>query len=282
MPIYQPRFVRRAQPPRLVLTPRDEEIVLACYSYRWLTRPQLQQVVPLGCVTRSNARLRGLYDWGFLGRSAVGTVGAGLQPVYTAGEAAIPLVAARLETEEKAVRERVREDARASAILLPHDLQGNDVRLTLTRIIRQDPGLALETWLNAAECYDPYTPNRRLRPDGYFRFFAGSVCHANFLEIDRGTVSLARFAEKCTRYEEYRDRGAYTDRYGLSRFRVLTTAPTWERLENLLAATQEVAARGFWFALSGDVLGLDDLAAPIWRLPGQRQGRGLISAEGAA
>jgi hypothetical protein len=245
------RFTRASDPGRFVLTERDAAIAWACFEYQWLTRQHLQRLFGVPGVTRANQRLRQLYDAGVLQRLRVGTVGQGLQPVYLAGEAAVPLLAERSGLPVAAVKERLREDARASAALLPHDLAVNDVRIGLTLGLRSADGAGLETWLNARECYDAYRPDRSLRPDGYFRFVWRDLVHSFFLEVDRGTVSLSRFRAKVERYLEYRDSGAYEARYGLTRFRVLVTAPTEARLAHLLEATREATGRGFWFALTG-------------------------------
>jgi Replication-relaxation len=259
----QCRYARRAAPPPLVLTPRDLAIIVACWEHRWLTRLQLQALLGTPGVTRMNQRLRRLYDHGYLERRRTGTVGGGLQPIYLAGRQSTPFLAAQMDRPEAAIRERLREDARASAVMLPHDLQVNDLRIALTAAIRRRG--ELDGWLNAAECFDPFAPNHSLRPDGYFRFWRDPVLYAFFLEVDRGTASLGRWQAKVARYLDYRESGAYTRRYELSRFRVLTTAPSPARLAHLVAATRERTDRGFWFALTEAVLKDDALEAPIWQ-----------------
>jgi len=275
------RFLRRERQSTLVLTPRDEAIILACWDHRWLTRDQIRARVPLPGVGRSNDRLRRLYDAGFLDRLRAGTVGSGLQPVYVVGEAAIPVIAAQTGLPERVVRARIREDAGASAVLLPHDLQVNDLRLALTQALAANPEVTLDLWLNAAECLDPYSSQHALRPDGYFRFWHRDVLSAFFVELDRGTTSLARWRTKCERYVEYREGGHYTARYGLTRFRVLTTVPSLQRLAQLRRTTALVSARSFWFAELDEVLGASDPMRPVWQTVGTDGLRPLIDEEGA-
>jgi hypothetical protein len=270
------RFARSEDSGGFALTERDAAIALACFECQWLTRQQVQRLFGIPGVTRANQRLRQLYDAGVLQRLRVGTVGQGLQPVYLAGEAAIPLLAERLGLPVPAVRERLREDARASAALLPHDLQANDVRIGLTLGLRSAGGVALDVWLNPRECYDAYRPDRSLRPDGYFRFLRHGLLHSFFLELDRGTVSLPRWRSKVARYLEYRDTGAYEARYGLSKFRVLVTAPTELRLAHLIEATREATDRGFWFALT-DVAAEAHADAAVWQPVGGEASRALLS-----
>lgn len=258
------RFERAAPAEGLVLTARDREILLACYQHQWLIREQLQRISGIPGVTRINQRLRQLYDHGYLQRIRAGTVGGGLQPIYIAGERAAHWLAQEVERPEAEVREHLREDARASAILLPHDLQLNDVRLALTASIRSDRGLQLHCWLNTRECYDAYAPGRSLRPDAYLQLWQEDLLHAFYLEVDRGTTNLTRWREKVRRYLEYREQGCYTARFGLQRFRVLTAAQSAVRLEHLREATRSETDRSFWFARTDDLLGGAGLRAPVW------------------
>jgi len=276
---YQSRYVRRPNPPRIVLTERDERLILTTYSFRWATRQQLQAIALPAGVTRANLRLRALFDSRFLDRLAIGTVGAGLQPVYLAGEAAVPLIASRFGIAELSVRERLRDAARCSATMLGHDLRVNDERVGLTRVLGA-AGADLECWLNAAECFDAYEARRCLRPDGFAQFVAHRTRYACFQETDRGTVSLDRWAAKVAGYVRYRDSGAFTNRYGLTRFRVLVTAPSNARISHLVEATCTHTDRGFWFALSDEVVGLPDLLQPIWRTLTHAELQPLVKREG--
>jgi len=270
------RFSRAEAPRPFVLTARDAEIVLACWSHRWLTRQQLQRIVTLPGAGRTNDRLRRLFDAGLLARLRAGTVGAGLQPVYAAGEAAVRLIARDSGLAEAHVRARLRDDAQASAVLLPHDLQANDLRIALSAAAARRDDLRMEAWLNAYEAYDAYAAGRSLRPDGYFQVWQADTLHAFYVELDRGTTGLPRWSAKCSRYAEYRNDGHYARRHGLQRFRVLTTTTSERRLQELRAATERIASRGFWFALTQELL---DDAAPgrmVWRPAGREERRALI------
>jgi hypothetical protein len=270
------RFERSAERDRVVLNERDVEIILAAYSHRWLSREQLRHLVALPNVGRTNDRLRKLWNAGLLQRLRAGTVGFGLQPIYAADLASVELIAAHSGISEEQVRLRIREDARASAILLPHDLEVNDLRIALTLAIRSRPDLGLDLWHNAAECFDAYAPGAALRPDGYFRVWSADLLHAYFVEVDRGTTDLSRWQQKVARYRDYRESGRYTEVYGLQRFRVLVTAPAPGRLAHLRSATRAVTDRGFWFALTHEVLEHPDPDCPIWPPVVREERRGLL------
>jgi hypothetical protein len=267
---------RRALTGGLVLTPRDVTLILAVYEHQWLTRQQVQRLTAIPGVTRVNQRLRQLYDGRYLDRIRAGTVGAGLQPVYVAGEAAVPLIAAETGRPVPEIRDRLRQDAQASACLLPHDLLVNDVRISIGRALEGPGGMRLETWLNPPECFDAYKPGRVLRPDGYFRV-TGDLLYAFFLEVDRGTNNLGRWQAKVERYLDYRDGSFYQARYGLTRFRVLATAHSPARLAHLVRVTRELTDRSFWFALTSDVVVDGRLDQPVWWSVGVNQPRPLLT-----
>lgn len=280
MPERRPRFSRCSDPAGLVLTERDQAIILACWEHQWLTRQQIQQLTGMQTVTRINARLRRLYDHAYLQRLRAGTVGAGLQPVYLAGEAAVPILGAHTGQSAGEIRERLREDAQASAVLLPHDLEVNDVRISLVAGLAARPECTLDLWLNTRESYDAYARGRVLRPDGYFVFRQNAVVHACFLEVDRGTTSLTRWQAKVRRYLDYRASGSYQARCGLTRFRVLVTVPSVGRLETLLAATQAITDRSFWFGLTREVIAGGDPARLLWHPVGRPGPLPLIETQG--
>ena len=266
-PVRRPRFSRSSDPPMLVLTPRDEQVVFDCWRYRWLTRQHLQLLTGTPGIRRLNDRLRRLYDHGYVERLRVGTVGAGLQPLYLVGPVGASLVAVEFELAEAVVRERVRENLRASAMLLPHDLSVNDVMIALHSAFQRDPDIDPLLWLNSRDCYDAYAPGRSLRPDAYFQVLEGGRrVHSCFLEVDRGTVGLEKWREKVKRYQEYRDGGFYTHRYGegLTRFRVLTLSTTAARLDSLKEATRRIADRGFWFGQTGSLVQDADPRRAFW------------------
>lgn len=150
------------------------------------------------------------------------------------------------------------------------------MRIGLSRGLRLQEGVAWDLWENARDCYDAYAPGRSLRPDGYFRFWQRETLHSFFLEVDRGTVSLARWKGKVERYLDYREGGAYRERYGLSRFRVLVTAPTPKRLSHLLEATREATDRSFWFGLTEEVARIDPKQT-LWQPVGGGERRALLS-----
>jgi hypothetical protein len=257
-------LIRSPDPAALVLTERDADIITGCYEYQGLTRPQVQRLFGIPGVTRANQRLRVLWEHEYLDRTAVGIAGAGLQPLYLAGRAAVPLLVDRTEQTPNIIRAHLRDDARRRPLV--HDVEMNDVRIALTLGLAKDPNIKLELWHNQRQSYHAFAPGRALRPDGFVRFVADGLTHGIYLELDRGTTTLVdRWQAKVVTYSEYRESGSYAERHGLERFRVLVLAPSPQRLVNLVAASQAVAERGFLFALTRDLLSNSNPRQPIWR-----------------
>lgn len=279
---YRKRFIRDPEPAGFLLTPRDVTTVLHTWDHRWLTRHQLQRLLSMPCVTRINHLLRRLWDHGFLHRLKAITVGGGMQPVYVVGPAGVGLVVAHNGLPSSEIRSRIREDARAGAVLLPHDLEVNDLRIALTHAIERQTGTPLDCWLTADRCYDVPSRTEVVRPDGYFRILSHDVLSSFFLELDRGSTTLTRWSQKVARYIQYRESGNYARRYGLERFRVLVMAPSERRLQELRAATAEFTDRSFWFGLTSDLISDADPYREVWRPVASDGFRSLIERGGSA
>ena len=84
---YLPRNKRVEEPPRMRLTSRDIQVVLAVYEYRVLRRDQVQQLF-FPSKNTANERLKRLYQHGFLERRWLPVeYGHGTsQPIYLVAE----------------------------------------------------------------------------------------------------------------------------------------------------------------------------------------------------
>jgi hypothetical protein len=91
-------------------------------------------------------------------------------------------------------------------------------------------------------------------PDRLFSLAFDDHTRANFaLELDRGTMDVkarrlvgkSSFRRKLIGYWNLWQEGRHTERWGFKSFRVLTITPSPKRLENMIAAQQEiVGAKG--------------------------------------
>lgn len=254
---------------------------MALFLNRTLTRGQLQALF-FSSVPRCNARLRQLFDWGFLSRSYLPTAPFGSQALYTVGKAALPLVTAHLAGEGLALDpEDVRTQCRRPALsLLEHTLAIGDVYIAVQRALGAQAAVRLECWLPERLCRHEYEVRRAegdargrwrkevFQPDGFLRLTCRGVpsgCNA-FLEVDRGHTNGRQFAGKVRTHGRYLASGLFAETFGGDEFRtlVITTGP--KRADNLRALAEQEGSDLFWFTTFESVARAGWLA-PIWRAP---------------
>lgn len=167
-----------------------------------------------------------------------------------------------------------------SGMFLEHSLAINDVRIAVTLACERQ-GWTVQTWLTESEIKADYdrvrVPGRRqpvaLVPDGYVCIAVPErgVTHC-FLELDRGTMTTARFRDKVAAYVAYYRGGAYARRFNAQGFRVLTVVDGvgTGRVASLTATTATVPGRGrrFWFAHRDQVSATSVLTEAIWSVAG--------------
>jgi hypothetical protein len=264
---------RRAETPkRMQLTERDIAIVEGVHRFRVLRQDQIQRLF-FGPRNKSGAqrRLERLYDHGFLERRFL-PVSVGRSPtLYVLDRKGVELLRVARGYDELVwygSSKQLKTD------FLEHTLAINEVMVTVTLACRQ-LGYVLETWLTENQLkaqIDRVTVTAGGRresvpvvPDSFFTVLAHQRRYPFFLELDRGTMTLARFKTKVQGYVAYYRSGAYEQRYGLRSMRVLTVTLGEGRLTNLKAATEEAGGREwFWFALLGDLSPETVLSAPVW------------------
>jgi hypothetical protein len=270
------KWEREPHPPRLILQPRDEIIIMALYTFRYLSREQLQRLFGWRCIRRINMRLRRLYDHHYLSRTFLPTVRGSGKAIYYLGHRGIPIASQKSGTDISKVTNAAKQTAQLKALFLTHALQINDVRITVTQAVRNHPHVNLETWVNENDCEQEYFVTsgekqivRRFQPDGYFRLWHQKKLYSFFLEFDRSTTSLARFKTKTVAYLHFAGSSLYTKRFGVRYFRVLVITTSLERLANLKETVETVTDRMFWFT-TFDRLTVDTAFGPVWQRAGHQ------------
>lgn len=288
------RYQRAQAPPAMVLTKRDKEIVKAVYTYRLLTRTQVETLLfpPDGGqdhATKTSVcqkRLKLLYQHEFLDRIHLPVVpNQGSRPiVYCLAERGAQLVANDLGVDRAAVNWRAK-DNEVVFFFLEHTLRINDVRIALS-LAAQRHNWTMARWLTERELKslqervrDPEQPERSLpiAPDAYFTLEQDDKRASFFLEVDQATEANKRFKAKVRAYLAYVASGRYQERYQTRSLRVLTVTTGEKRLANLVATTKE--ARGgdlFWFTTFNVATPEQILVEPIWRVAGHDGQRSLI------
>jgi hypothetical protein len=259
------------------LTSRDRAIIHAVYEHRFLRRDQIARLFfRAGPGARSevllsscNTRLQKLYQHGYLTRTMPPAFEGSNQAVYALDRRGVAVVAADRGVD--VARIRWSPKMRSSELYFQeHTLEINEVWLAFELVAREDPNIRISDWaMDGPTLWDsvPDASARRgrlpVRPDAYLGLSFGEKSTWFFLEVDRGTMTNRRFAEKVRAYRSYWRDGAFTERYGRKSFRVLTVAPSARRRDNLRRTAGAAGAQGmFLFATLPDAR--TDVLGSIW------------------
>jgi DNA-binding PadR family transcriptional regulator len=276
-----PRHKRVENPPRIKLTERDVQVILAVYEYRLLRREQIERLF-FPSPNTANERLKRLYQHGFLERRWLPVeYGQGTgQAIYLLTERGADLVAERLGLDRGAVDWKESYN-QVSTPFLEHALGVNQVRIAFTLAVRM-AGYQIGKWVGESELrarpdYVQIATAVGARkvaviPDGYFILELGERRAHFFLESDRATEANKRWGEKVQAYLEYTRSGQYAARYGARSLRVLTVTTGEKRLANLKRATEQARGREmFWFTTVEQAQPEGMVAKPIWQVAGREE-----------
>lgn len=265
-----PRFRRdpdRAAPIRL--TDRDREVFYTLFHYRYLTTSLLIER-HFGSATRGRTRLRLLYHHGFLERTWLASVGPATgEAIYSLGRAAIPELVAFYGLEPDDIRRRRKK---VEPLFVAHELLVARFRLRIA-YTGAPIGVSIADWRDGGdaklrvETQDLRTGALRtetLTPDGVGRVVSRRARFTFAVECDRGTMTAGRVREKFRRYVAASATGAFADRFGAERFRVLVVVPSAKRLSSLKAAARDVGARRVWLTTEYALTTADPIRTAIW------------------
>ncbi len=104
-------------------------------------------------------------------------------------------------------------------------------------------------------------------PDAFFGIQSARGKHIFFLEVDMGTETFSRFAEKVVAYKRYWKSGKYGEEYGFNHFRVLTVCESEKRLANLRQATGRAGGRQMFLFTTFSVIRHDSPLGSVWLSP---------------
>jgi len=275
-----PRHRRVKHPPRMRLTERDIQMVLAVHEHRTLRADQVQRLF-FPSRNTANERLKRLYQHRFLQRRWLPVeYGRGMgQAIYLLGRRGADLVAEQQGIEAEAVGWRGARN-RVGALFLEHHLMLNDVRIALTQAAKT-VGYLVETWVEdeafrakADHVYVQAGRSGRQRvaiiPDAYCVVNQGDKRAHFFVEVDRATLSGRRWRQRVRAYLAYTLGGGYTRRFRTRSLRILTVTTSDKRLTNLRRATEEAGGGSlYWFSTCDRLESADALQSPIWQVAGQ-------------
>lgn len=265
-------------------TENDGRIVQLVYAYRLLSQKQLERLLGKSRSTVQQTLIR-LYHHHYLEREFLPIAKFGSSPtLYRIGKQGMNLLM------QHGIEDFARVPSKhPSGMFLAHTLAINEVRIALTQACEQ-VGWSIPVWLTDHELKMDYDRVRikgkpepiSIIPDSYFCIAIPDkgVSHF-FLELDRGTMTTARFREKVAAYVAYYRNGGYAHRYGAQGFRVLTVTdtPTSDRSHNLAVASaqEQGIGRRFWFAHLPHLTPQTVLTDPIWSVAGEMDTQPLFT-----
>src|SRR3990172_5114706 len=242
------------------VTPRDLDILVAIYRFRFLTR----QLVEWAFFSREDGdfnqrsslaarRLQVLYEAGYVQRLVMPVLpGTGRSPaVYALSSRGADAVAAHLGVDRGEV-DWTPKHTRATAFFMEHTLAIARLWASLEAALL-DTDLRLGSWTGEAQLrqWDKRVFDREVhrwvpvRPDGYFRLWRSKGCSLPcFVEVDMRTETNGRFAQKMTAYEVYR-REEGRGKSDVADFRLLVVTSGARRLENLRRVSSRVVDQDF-------------------------------------
>lgn len=194
------------------LTSRDRRVLDLLYEHRVLTTGQITQVA-FGTDRYTRRRLATLYAYRAVDRFRPFHPRGGSAPWhYVLDDAGALIVAqARGTTVQELPFRRDRAMDIALSPSLAHTVAVNGFFTALAAAARQDPAAELTVWWTERQCRRAWPDG--IRPDGYgrWRVTVGSTPHETdfFLEMDRGTETLARVTAKLDSYADLAGRTGY-------------------------------------------------------------------------
>jgi hypothetical protein len=254
---------------RVWITERDEKLLVDLFLHQAMSRGQLQDI-HFGSTARCNARLRKLYDHGYVVRDFHPMAPYGSQGIYRVGPKAATLVARHLDADAGYIKSLCRGSKRLE--FLEHTLEIVDFSLWVRRSLKQGNSYTLESWMPELQVRHEYelgatggaTVRHVFKPDAFLRLRESeNRLHAFFLEIDRGNASAASFAQKASHYEQYLSSGLFQEMYGAAAFSVLVVTTGEKRAQHLLATLPQLLPAPFCFCLSSQFKSRS-FFDPIW------------------
>lgn len=267
----------------LRLEERDERLLGDLYLHRFMARGQLESLY-FTSTGRCNARLRQLFDYGFVKRYYLPAAPYGAQAIYSIGKQAVPLVASRLEIEIDEVARHQR--GTRTPHFIEHTLQVVNVWLALRKACAREAFAntgdltaahpSIERWLPEMLCRHEYQIREKgsgqwrkeaFKPDAFVRL-AQSGQHSNFfVEVDLGHTNSRQFLGKLLAHQRYLDSGLFQQIYAGHEFKTLFITTGSHRLRNLKALVEKQGSDLFWLTTFERVQE-SGILGTIWQRPG--------------
>ncbi|MCZ7538791.1 MAG: replication-relaxation family protein [Anaerolineae bacterium] len=273
-----PHFERATEPPTMVFTPRDKDILEAIYHHEGVLADYQIERLFFDSTRRMKARMSLLYHNGYVNRLSRQQRNSYGFMAYFLDEKGIDYLASVRGVLPKDLRARAK-DERTS--LIRHDVKLNDVRIAVMAALENLPDVEVVEWVNSRTFWadhdtvtyqdkDGKRLRRNIRPDAYFYIvLEGRRQRRMLLELDMRTEHNKRFVdEKIRPGLAYIASEAYKDRFGANAGQWLVVTTGEERLANMKRHAEQVgnAARAFYFTTFDEATSPGAFfTQPIWQ-----------------
>jgi len=250
---------------KMIFQTRDAEIIYEIFKDQFLSTSQIQSLF-FNSASTCKIRLRKLFNQGYLKRAFAPVCFGSSEAIYYPTRKGLELVLEKLKINPgrinfKSATYQVKPEKQR------HEIDVNQLKISLIQALKKNPKVELVFCLKGPGTWDsvkdpkPDPQDKRefipIRPDRFICLKTNNSYQYLFLEVDRGTMRLNEFRRKLRGYREYYFSGGFLKKYGKKGqeikdlpFRVLTTAPTEERRNNLIEqALKEGSNLMMWFTL---------------------------------
>lgn len=278
----RPRFRRQTGQFNIRLNERDLAILKLVYEYRFLSSAHIRVLVA-GSDQKITKRLQKLFHEGYLDRpreQGAHAFGKTNYFVYGLGRAGALALAEAYDIDFSKI-EWTAKNREAKQRYIWHSLMIANFRTALSLALRNNTGAELLFWQQGSELKDDFVLSERGKsrrfvvfPDAFFGLKDKRGKMYFFLEADRSTMQGERYLRKLKGYWSYWQERKHVEKYGINRFRVLTTTISEKRSQNLRviarrADDQEKGSLMFWFTCEKNygISGASEILGPIWQTP---------------
>ena len=257
----------------MALTTRDISIILSVYENRFLRRDQIQRLYfPDTSLVACNVRLKKLQGNRFLNRLSRPASSVVAQAVYGLDKLGADVVAAAREIDRRKVKWTPANN-NVEWLFMNHTIGISEFKVCLDlELAGRSEKLLFYQRGDRSHLKRISVPSSKKKylvvaPDAFFGIHVTCGKYIFFVEVDLGTETLSRFAEKITAYKQYWKSKKYEKDYGFKFFRVLTVTDSINRQANLIQATGEAGGRRMFLFTNFEAIHNVGILEPIWLSP---------------
>jgi len=286
------RYQRPSRPIPMILTERDEKIIVRCWEDKILSTSNIHMLF-FGARARCIHRLRILYSNHYLDRYFVPVLGpyrGATEALYTIGSKGNHIVSLRLNQGQNYVGLKRREfntrmESPSFLLTFRHLRTVNHTRIMFEKAFEDVPDWQLLRWIPERLIEDQFTITQdgevrksKIRGDGFFQYQHTAIGknYSAFTECDFGTMSKKQIIAKVQRYLHYFQTEAPQLKYGTQWFRVLMITTTPRRAQELWQTISSLTQSIFWLTSFEEMKKSQWLKRNIWRRSGHEGTHPLI------